>query len=101
MSKKSSNSRNAKNSQPEFEPVTDYPQIPFALAEIVAETQDKMPHVARLADSMLDLLLGFPALTLLALPEESKAGLREALSIVWRPAEADAPDQTRAVEIAM
>lgn len=72
MSKKSDNSL--------FQPVKEAVEIPFALAAIVAETQAAMPHVAQLAESMLDVVYGIGSLSLIAAPDETKDRIRQILS---------------------
>ena len=72
MKKKSDNSL--------FQPVKEAVEIPFALATIVAETQDTMPHIAQLAESMLDVVYGVNSLSLIAAPAEIKDRIRQILS---------------------
>lgn len=72
-SRKKSNSGTEKNAGKLFQPVKEWGEVPFALAEIVAETEEAMPHVARIADSILDQMLAAPSLKLLELPEEARA----------------------------
>lgn len=55
----------------------EWGEVPFALAEIVAETQESMPHVARIADSILDQLVGVPSLSLLELPQEAREQIQQ------------------------
>lgn len=72
MNKKSDNSL--------FQPVKEAVEIPFALAAIVAETQAAMPHVAQLAESMLDVVYGLDSLSLLAAPPDAKERIRGILA---------------------
>lgn len=62
-----------------FQPVKEAVEIPFALAAIVAETQATMPHVAQLAESLLDVVYGLDSLSLLAAPVEAKDKIRQIL----------------------
>lgn len=72
MSKKSDNSL--------FQPVKEAVEIPFALAAIVAETQATIPHVAQLAESMLDVVYGLDSLSLLLAPPEARGRIAAILA---------------------
>jgi aryl carrier-like protein len=69
MSKKSKNGL--------CQPIKEAVELPFALAEIVAETQATMPHVAALADSALDVVYGLDSLSILVLPQEARDQIRQ------------------------
>ncbi|MGE0131923.1 MAG: hypothetical protein AB7U82_27885 [Blastocatellales bacterium] len=69
MSKKSDNAL--------LQPIKEVVELPFALAEIVAETEKAMPHVAALAESALDVVYGVSSLSLLALPGEAREQIRQ------------------------
>lgn len=63
------------------DPVAEIGQIPFALCEIVAKAEAaSLPEVARLADSMVDLLLGCGSLKILELPQVAKDEIRAVIS---------------------
>jgi hypothetical protein len=60
-----------------FQPVKEAVEVPFALVAIVAETQATMPHVAKLADSILDVVYGVDSLSVLVLPQEARDQIRQ------------------------
>lgn len=72
MSRKSDNSL--------FQPISETVEIPFALAAIVAETQTSLPHVAQLAESILDVVYGLDSLSVLVAPPEARERIRKILA---------------------
>lgn len=62
-----------------FQPVKTAVEIPFALAAIAAETAATMPHVAQLAESMLDVVYGLESLSLLETSPATKDRIRQIL----------------------
>lgn len=63
-----------------FQPVKEAVEIPFALAAIAAETAATLPHVAQLAESMLDVVYGLDSLRLLAAPPDAQDRIRRILA---------------------
>lgn len=63
-----------------FQPVKEAVEIPFALAAIAAETAATLPHVAQLAESMLDVVYGLNSLNLITAPPEARDRIRRILS---------------------
>ena len=81
---------NKKSDSNTCQPIKEAVELPFALAEIVAETQATMPHVAALADSVLDVVYGLDSLSVLVLPQEARDRIQQIVADYL-------PDECRAI----